>query len=419
MKLLFCSSCIPSEKISNATQSAVNIQSYYTLINLIQNGCEIDLQIIFDDNRENQNLEPYEKKLIKILKKKKINVLNPIFLSKVDLVKNKVPKFLVKFIKKNVIFKTYKLFFKRAFFLKKLDIKDYDRIFLYLCPESTALFYGSKVKKISFEGDFHYQSFETNIKKNNFSSFNFIILFIINYLTLFFWKIIYVKILMDYNKVLFASYNIFNKFKLKISNSFFVGTLWPNNERFQIKRGKKKKVKVILHIGNFNNTAGGNALRYIYEKLSNLIYQKVNREKVDFFIIGAGKLEKNMEKKFLNLGFIIKSWVKDLDQEMINCDIFVFLNNAGPLKAIFSRQIYAWSLGLCVLAHSDSLNTVKQMKNNFNIIVGSNEFEIIEKLNYLIESKNERKRIGRNALSTFTKNFSPQMHTKKILSYLN
>ena len=71
MKLLFCSSCIPSEKISNPSQSAINIQSFHTLINLIRNGCEIDLQIIFDDNRENQSLELHEKKLIKILKKKK------------------------------------------------------------------------------------------------------------------------------------------------------------------------------------------------------------------------------------------------------------------------------------------------------------------------------------------------------------
>lgn len=412
MKILIFTSNIPSEEIIHHSQTAVHIQCFYAIQEFLKKH-DISLQIIFDDSRKNTVLEEWEKILISKLNRK-IKILKPIFLSKLVFF-DKLPNFLKKIIYTNNVYKMYKLFFYKKDYFKNLK-GEYDFFVSYLSPESVALISGYKKRKLTFEGDLHYQSFSVslqNVQANSIKKklINFYSKFICRI-----WKSIYLLLLKDFDKIFFANLNSLNLLKGKLAGHF-IGTLWPES-KFLKKYKKKKKLNIILGVGNVSSSSNRNAIAYVTKKLIPVINKRINYSNLNFILISSGLLTNEEKDSFSKINTIMKGWVEDLDKELLDCDIFVFLNNSGPIKAIFSRQIYAWSLGLCVLGHIDGLKTMTQMKNNYNIMLGQDEVKIVEQMKKLINSDVLREKIGLNGLKTYRSYFSPQKHTNNILKYI-
>ena len=413
MKILFFTSSIPSEKSVHPSQSAPHIQSFHTIKELSKKY-DISLQILFDNSRKSKNLEDWEKKLIEKLKRN-IKVLNPIFLSKI-VIFDKLPSYLKKKIEENVVYNNYKLFFYKKQYFKNLK-DEYHLFFSYLCPESTSLLYGCKKKKISFEGDLHYQSYDASIKSLSANSIKKAFIKYYSILTNRIWRYLYCKFLNDYERVFCANLNAISSLNGKLKNNYFIGTLWPESKTIK-KHKKKSKINILLSMGPKSKSATGNAINYITTRLIPIIIKRISYKNINFSVISSSRISDREKKSFSKINTNIKGWVKDINNELLECDIFVFLNNAGPIKAIFSRQIYAWSLGLCVLAHANSLKTMTQMKNDYNIMLGEDEVKIVDQMKKLIDSYELRKKIGQNGFKTYKNNFSPSVHTKNFSDYI-
>ena len=336
MKILIFTSCIPSEKIVHSSQSAVHIQSFYAIQEFLKKH-DISLQIIFDESRTNTVLDKWEKNLISKLNKK-IKILNPIFLSKLVFF-DKLPNLLKKILYENNVYKNYKLFFYKKDYFKEFK-DEYDFFISYLSPESIALISDHKTRKLTFEGDLHYQSFSLTINSLQTNSLKKKLIKFYSKFICKMWESIYLFLLKDFNRVFAANLNMTLSLRGKL-NTRFIGTLWPESKIIK-KYQKTKKLNIILGFGNSSNTASRNAIVYLTQKLIPVIYKRINYSNVNFIFMSSGKISSEEKNSFLKINTTIKGWVEDLDKELLDSDIFVFMNNAGPSKAIFSRQIYVY-----------------------------------------------------------------------------
>ena len=76
-----------------------------------------------------------------------------------------------------------------------------------------------------------------------------------------------------------------------------------------------------------------------------------------------------------NVGFI-----ENVDHALMTAPVFLCLNNATPYKVNQSRYMHAWSLGACVVAHSDAALSLPGMVDGENALLGGDPDAIVERI---------------------------------------
>ena len=108
-----------------------------------------------------------------------------------------------------------------------------------------------------------------------------------------------------------------------------------------------KKIKIIANVGLLSGTANTIGLNY----LANLVLPKMqsllSSQEFEINVFGSGTIKKEIADKLLNYGVKIKGFVKNLDSEMLNSDIFLCCNNFGKYNVGHTRFLHAWSM--CVI----------------------------------------------------------------------
>jgi hypothetical protein len=121
-------------------------------------------------------------------------------------------------------------------------------------------------------------------------------------------------------------------------------------------------------------------------------------------------LKKN---KFLRF----RGFVKDIDNEVIKSKFCLILNNAYNKSLIggYTRVIYFFSLGKCLIAHSNLKKSMPELQNNYNCLLGNSSKKIIELINRSVKDKRIIKKIEFNAKKTFYQKYSSKIIFNQIL----
>jgi len=206
----------------------------------------------------------------------------------------------------------------------------------------------------------------------------------------------------------------------------YVGTIWSkltdeiaNRHTERAGDGSEERpFKIIGHAGYLGMTASTFGLEYLLKYVMPALRQEMSELAFEVHIIGGGEVTKALQGYLEQDNIIVRGYVKDLDSELLDSDVFLFLNNAGPLKSIFSRQIIAWALGLCSIVHEGSLETLPEIVHGENALVGASAPEIASLIKLACLEKDLNNRVRRGGLQTYEKFFTPTAVATKMLSVM-
>ena len=209
-------------------------------------------------------------------------------------------------------------------------------------------------------------------------------------------------------------------------NAEYVGTTWTDPEAndpgftFPAARNLNagESAKIIAHVGSLGNTANTFALMYLLEQVMPAIEAKLEGIAYEVHVIGGGTPTNRVEDLLNNSRTIRRGFVEDLDSEMLSCDVFLFLNHQGPLLSIFSRPIYAWSLGLCMVAHANGTEALPELSHQENVLLGKTPNEIATAVHAAISNPDLNQCLRNGGRQTYLENFTPCCLTQHIAKIL-
>jgi len=206
----------------------------------------------------------------------------------------------------------------------------------------------------------------------------------------------------------------------------YVGTTWsgpPANAGQQGSGGvsdgsASKPFKIIGHAGFLGMTASTFGLEYLLKYTMPALRQEMNGYAFEVHIIGGGKATEVLRPYLKQENIVLRGYVKDLDSELLDSDVFLFLNNAGPLKSIFSRQIIAWAMGLCLVVHKGSLETLPELDHGNNVLVGASAPELASLVKRACLDRDLNRKLRLGGRYTYDEHFTPAAISGKILSVM-
>ena len=93
----------------------------------------------------------------------------------------------------------------------------------------------------------------------------------------------------------------------------------------------------------------------------------------------------------------MRGFVPDIDEEVRGNHIFLLLNNAGPYTGGYTRVIYAFSSGSCLIAHTRLAESMPELVHGRNCLLGATPEEIADHIAAAARDPALRARLGEAA----------------------
>jgi glycosyltransferase involved in cell wall biosynthesis len=209
--------------------------------------------------------------------------------------------------------------------------------------------------------------------------------------------------------------------------SSYVGTTWTNHPRDRVSErtaarrdgSPEKPFKIIGHIGFLNMTASTFGLDFLLREVMPALRQVMQGYAFEVHVIGDGAPVAPLQPYLQQENLVLGGYVEDLDSALFDSDVFLFLNNVGPLKAIFSRQIMAWSMGLCLIAHEGSGKALPELAHGENALVGDSPEEIAKLVRQACLDRELNRRIRCGGRQIYEEIFSPGALSEKLFAIMS
>ena len=163
---------------------------------------------------------------------------------------------------------------------------------------------------------------------------------------------------------------------------------------------EKRDLHYLLYLGNLSKTKGLHillkALRFVKRDFPNIkLLLGLDMPASD---IPADEIKRELKALDLTENVLLLGIIKDLQEVMAKCDIFVspFMNTYGPADCPLSI-LEAMACGLPVIATNIGgiPEVVKHGQNGF-LVEPNNPLELAQSICYLLRNKKERRRMGKN-----------------------
>lgn len=112
---------------------------------------------------------------------------------------------------------------------------------------------------------------------------------------------------------------------------------------------------------------------------------------------------------------VIKGFVPDIEEEILSSQLFLICNNAGPLVGGYTRVIFAFSTGACVVGHQKLSEAMPEVVHRENALLGSTPDEIADLVCLARRDEELRRRLGANARLTYERHFHPRVVVNALL----
>lgn len=104
---------------------------------------------------------------------------------------------------------------------------------------------------------------------------------------------------------------------------------------------------------------------------------------------------------------MIKGFVPDIDREIQSSAIFLLLNNAGPYTGGYTRVVYAFATGACLVAHHNLALSMPELRHDENCLLADTADGIAIQIDRALRDPSLRRRIGAAARSTYEAAYAP------------
>lgn len=204
-------------------------------------------------------------------------------------------------------------------------------------------------------------------------------------------------------------------------NAFYIQNMWMKPAQKSISKTRQigKPIKIIGSIGKLSGTANTLGLEYLGREVLPELDSLLNGRPYEIHIIGFGMPNKISAEALSHPCVVWRGFVDNIDEEILDCDVFLCVNNATEYKVAHTRYLHAWSLSAPVVAHQDVALSIPEIRDNVNALLGANAAEIARNIIRLVDDVDLNERIRKKGFETFNAKFTAQRVAQTINLKIN
>ncbi len=206
--------------------------------------------------------------------------------------------------------------------------------------------------------------------------------------------------------------------------AFYINNLWIDRygEAWRETRDQKEIVsplRIVGNIGFLTSTANSMGLEILGRDLMPELRRVFPDGGFEVHIYGGGKPKAALKSTLEHPEIKIRGFVEDIDSEMLESPIFLCVNNASRYSTGHTRYLHAWSLGCCVVAHSNAALSMPEIEHGFNALLGDSPQEIADLIARAAGDQALRRRLGENGYRTLKERFKVETVVDTALQKFN
>ncbi|MFH1983038.1 MAG: glycosyltransferase [Pseudomonadota bacterium] len=202
----------------------------------------------------------------------------------------------------------------------------------------------------------------------------------------------------------------------------YIPNTWPDafGDQCLLKRKEFERrsgaFDILGGLGMLNATGNYYGLSYLADKILPILKAELLDQNWRVNICGKGfeKLHKRLQQR-LGTGHVhYKGFVDDIDGEFLSNSVFLMCNNAGPYTGGYTRVVYAMSAGACLIGHKKLSDSMPEIVNGKNALLGESPSEIGGMVIAAFRNPEMRWKIATAARKTYQEHFAPHQVFKQI-----
>jgi glycosyltransferase involved in cell wall biosynthesis len=197
--------------------------------------------------------------------------------------------------------------------------------------------------------------------------------------------------------------------------AFYVQNMWP---RLPVSEAAPKVAenRIVGNLGGqyaTGNTFGAWLLGH--EVLPEL--DRVLGDDYEVHLYGAGWFAPPVARALEHPRVVNRGYVDDIDAELRAAKVFLLCNNSNPdFIAGHTRVLHAWSLGSCLVAHSNMARAMPEIVHGENALLGETAAELAEHVGAACRDEELRRRIAEGGRRTWEREFLPETVIRRVVA---
>ncbi len=193
----------------------------------------------------------------------------------------------------------------------------------------------------------------------------------------------------------------------------YLPNTWPDpfGDKWEALRAaaesRRDGIHMLGNIGGLNATGNRYGMAYFAEKVLPLLDGPLKNKDWTVNICGRFELPAELEPLARHPRVALRGFVPDIDEEIAGNHLFLLLNNAGPYTGGYTRVIYAFATGACVIAHARLAESMPELVGNENCLLGETPDQIASLILRAASDRALRSRIGAAARRTYVGCYRP------------
>jgi hypothetical protein len=185
----------------------------------------------------------------------------------------------------------------------------------------------------------------------------------------------------------------------------------PSGERWAAVRAeaqsRRSGVHILGNVGGLNATGNRYGMTYFADHVLPLLDRALAGLEWTVNICGRFDLPPDLARLGAHPRAALRGFVPDIDEEMAGNHLFLLLNNSGPYTGGYTRVIYAFATGACLIAHRRLADSMPELIGGENCLLGEAPEEIAEMIAAAAADPELRARLGAAARRTYVDCYQP------------
>jgi hypothetical protein len=178
---------------------------------------------------------------------------------------------------------------------------------------------------------------------------------------------------------------------------------------------RRQGIHMLGNIGVLSSTGNYYGMRFLADEVLPLLRRELAGADWSINICGRFQFPPSLDRLRREPNVAIRGFVPDIDDEMLGNQIFLLLNNAGPYPGGYTRVIFAFSSGSCLVAHRRLAESMPELVHDDNCLLGDTPESITALIAAAASDGALRSRIGEAARRTYVERYRPALIADGLL----